>query len=301
MEEYYVRELHWGDVTGEEFWRVDDSEVCQINVVSSSGLSRYAREPGDDVNTILNTIAPWGGWHKLHYKPGEYFPRMARPDSLKNLVLGRNPDPRDEFRHYRARSTGQLHAFVQELDQICRVIQPEGRNLGTFGHATRNLLILACTEVEAHWKTVLEDNGYKINKRNGRFDTTDYVNILEAMRLDKYVVNLNYFPWLPTFAPFLGWKREDATKTLPWYQAYNRVKHDREGHFAEATLERALVAVTACFVMLCAQYGWDFALQDKEAERAFFQLVEAPRWAPSEIYVPRFGANYRPMQFPFVG
>src|SRR5229473_1527784 len=90
----------------------------------------------------------------------------------------------------------------------------------------RNILILACTEAEAHWKKILEDNGYKSRKRDGLFNTTDYINLLNAMRLDQYVVNLNYYPWLPTVAPFDGWKNSNATKSIPWYHAYNQVKHD---------------------------------------------------------------------------
>jgi hypothetical protein len=119
------------------------------------------------------------------------------------------------------------------------------------------------------------------------------------MRLDQYVVNLNYYPWLPTVAPFDGWTNTCATKSIPWYDAYNHVKHDREGHFKEATLKHALTAVTGCFVMLCAQYGWDFALQDKDAERSFFQLIITPQWKPSEFYVPAFGKTCEAQNYPF--
>jgi hypothetical protein len=299
MNKYYIRFLRWFDSVGEEFWCVTNHEAYRIDVISSSGISRYSREAGEDISTTLAKIAPWGEWHELSYEPGKYFPRMARPASINEPSPGHNPDTSDEFRHYRARSTGQLHAFVEELDQICRVIHPQGDNLRTYGHATRNILILACTEVEAHWKTILEDNRYKGKKRDGRFDTRDYVNLLPAMRLDQYVVSLNYYPWLPIVTPFDGWNSSCSTKSLPWYDAHNKVKHDREGHFAEATLQHALTAVTACFVMLCAQYGWDFALQDKEAERAFFQLIKTPQWAPSEFYIPPFGAIYQAQIYPF--
>jgi len=158
---------------------------------------------------------------------------------------------------------------------------------------------LACTEVEAHWRSILGANGYTGKHGESRFDTTDYVKLLAAMRLDQYVINLNYYPWLPPVTPFADWTESSPTKSIPWYHAYNQVKHDREGHFAEATLERALVAVTACFVMLCAQYGWDFALQGSEADQAFFKLLDAPEWSPSEIYVPPFEESYEPQHYPF--
>ena len=299
METYYIRLLRWGATLGDEFWCITDDEAYRIDVISGSGLSRFRRGLGEDISTTLDKIASGGDWHKLSYAPGQYFPRMARPNNINEPSPERNPDPTDEFRHYRARSTGQLHAFIEELDKICRVIHPEGDNLRTYGHATRNLLILACTEVEAHWKNVLEANCYKNRKRNARFDTTGYVKLLSAMRLGQYVVNLNYYPWHPTVAPFDGWKNSSPTKSTPWYYAYNQVKHDREGHFSEATLEHAVTAVTACFVMLCAQYGLDFALQDKEGERAFFQLVATPQWKPSEFYIPAFEKTYEAQNYPF--
>jgi hypothetical protein len=297
---YFIRELRWGAELGEEFWRVDTDEAARIDVDSASGHNVFHREPGEDIAITFEKISRGGTWHELSYKPGTYFPRMARPSGIKEESPGRNPDISDEFRYYRARSTGQLHAFIEGLDQICRVIHPDEANLRCYGHATRNILILACTEVEAHWKTILGANGYKSAKPNSRLDTNDYVHLLDAMRLNEYVVNLNYYPWLPMVTPFTHWRTDCPTTSLPWYDAYNKVKHDREGHFDTATLECALTAVAGCFVMLCAQYGWDFALQDKAGERAFFQLIRAPNWPVGERYVPPFGTTYtaRPYQFP---
>lgn len=142
-------------------------------------------------------------------------------------------------------------------------------------------------------------NGYHGKNGDDYFNTSDYVLLLDAARLDQYVVQLNYYPWLPEFTLFAGWQQSGPSKTLQWYDAYNQVKHDREGHFAEATLDRTITAVAACFVMLAAQYGWDFAVQGAEGERAFFQLNKGPEWAPSEIYIPAYEGDYRPVNYPF--
>jgi len=296
---YYARRLRWGNQLGEEFWCVSDREVWRIDVSDGNGSSKFSRSPGESVSRVFSRITSNGEWYKLSLTPGECYPRMARPNSINTLPPGHNPDSSPELREYRARSAGQLHAFIEELDQICRVIQPEKNNLQAWGHSTRNILILACTEVEAHCYHVLIDNGYKSRKKNGRLDTKDYVMLLNAMHLDHYGVNLNYFPWLPTVFPFKGWRADSPTKSLPWYHSYNLVKHDRENNFHEATLRRALQAVTACFVMLCAQYGWAFAHEGSEAERAFFRLRFVPKWKPSEVYVPPFGVGYRARQYPF--
>lgn len=159
MPKYYVRHLRWGAELGEEFWCLDADIAYRID--QSSEISRFARSPEETDETTLQKIASNGEWHPLDNSPGHYYPRMARPSGINEESPGRNPEQTDQSRHYRARSAGQLHAFLEQIDQICRVIQPEGSNLQAYGHATRNLLILACTEAEAHWKTVLEANGYK--------------------------------------------------------------------------------------------------------------------------------------------
>jgi hypothetical protein len=231
MAAYYARRIRWGPAVSEEFWRVDVRELSRIDVVSGSGMSVFPREAGEPVSSILERAAPHGEWYKLQNQPGEYYARMARPTGINEEGPGRNPDPSDEFRYYRARSAGQLYAFIQELDDVCRVVHPEANNLFAFGHAIRNILILACTEVEAHWKAVLESNSYKGAHKSDRLNTNDYVKLLQAMRLDQYVVNLNFYPWLPTISPFTSWSHRRPTASLPWYQTCNQVKHDRERHF----------------------------------------------------------------------
>jgi hypothetical protein len=54
--------------------------------------------------------------------------------------------------------------------------------------------------VQLHWRKILEDNHYV--GKNNTFTTKDYVKILPAMRLQEYVVTLNYYPWMPNISPF---------------------------------------------------------------------------------------------------
>jgi hypothetical protein len=42
-------------------------------------------------------------------------------------------------------------------------------------------MLLACTEVECQWRSVLEANDYP----GTRFTTNDYVKLLSVMRLDR--------------------------------------------------------------------------------------------------------------------
>ena len=80
---------------------------------------------------------------------------------------------------------------------------------------------------------------------------------------------------------------------------YNGVKHDRDSNFHKASLDNAFDALTAFFIMLCAQYGWDFALTGDAAARAFFCLKTSPQWSPSEYYIPAYGSALTERRYKF--
>lgn len=163
--------------------------------------------------------------------PGQYYRRMARPsDQHPERTPGNNPGAKEHYNEL-AVMRGQLISLMHSLVDICQVVHPDDDTWGTYGHEIRNLLILASTEVEAHWRGVLIANGYQ----KARFSTKDYVLLKEAMKLGEYGISLPYYPWLPTIKP--------PTQDLPWYDAYNAVKHDREQNFSCATLGNAVNAV----------------------------------------------------------
>jgi D-galactarate dehydratase / Altronate hydrolase, C terminus/SAF domain len=75
----------------------------------------------------------------------------------------------------------------------------------------------------------------------------------------------------------------DPTKSLAWYDAYHGVKHNRENEFRRGTLERAFEAVSACIVLLVAQFGSTALI----FELSRFVGVRAPVWPIGEMYIPR--------------
>ena len=135
-------------------------------------------------------------------EPGEYYPRMARASILDATEpLGRNPDNSQATRRTRAIAAGQLHSLSTQLEQICRVVDPEDKNLETFGHEIRNVLLLACTEVEAQCKGILKDNG--VSKE--RMTTVDFVSLATPMKLREYEIDFPYYPWIRPIKPFELW------------------------------------------------------------------------------------------------
>jgi hypothetical protein len=192
-----------------------------------------------------------------------------------------------------------LTTLLRQLDRICQTVQPTEKTFDTFGHEIRNLLILACTEVESHWRGVLVANGVK----GDRFNTKQYVKLMAAMRLDEYAVEFPSFPWLPSISPFAVWGSSGKpTQDLAWYDAYNAVKHNCEAKFERATLGHAFQAVTACAIMMAAQFGLPHGLGQRSELQSFFHFSAVPRWPLSDVYIYPYGENdgdWSPVYFPF--
>lgn len=240
-------------------------------------------------------------FHELILRPGEYYPRMARPsDSHLKDGTGTNPNMRGSTEAV-AHMQGQLESLVGRLKDICQTVLPTESNFPAYGHEIRNLLILACTEVESHWRSILLANGYP---EKSSYHTGDYVKLSGLMRLDEYSVLFSRYPWLPKQSPFKDWgKTECTTKDIPWYDAYNAVKHAREENFDRATLEHCLQAVAACAIMNCAQAGRTVGLGNTGELKYFFEFSQYPDWPPSEVYSPNYEdreSGMRPVKHPCI-
>lgn len=180
------------------------------------------------------------------YVPGTVYKRIYRPP-----VSGSFSRAIDYGK--RSQSLVALRILLDKLATIFQTIEPVNANRETFGHLVRELLLIACMEVEASWSAVLRENGYP----GTRFNTTDYVKLLEPMLLDGYQLSLTSYHDFPAFCPFESWDRSAATQSLPWYDSYNKTKHDRETKLSCATLENAVKAVGAAVVMFYAQFGYE--------------------------------------------
>jgi hypothetical protein len=213
--------------------------------------------------------------------PGEFHPRIWRPGA-------KTPET-----HERESLSGvqALRLLQDQLNRIVGTIEPVPANAQAYGHANRQLLMLAAAEVESAWKAVLRANG----NAAARLTTNDYVRLHAAMRLDAYQVRLIDHPDWPIMRPFQGWSPSQPTQSLPWYSAYNDTKHDREGRLHLATLESVIHAMAGAVVMLVAQFGrksmgapmdgWNFpglaVTSDPMSDLDFFYLP-APDYSPMQ-------------------
>jgi hypothetical protein len=151
--------------------------------------------------------------------------------------------------------------------------------------------------VEAHWRGVLRVNGIT----GDRFTTNDYVRLLPAMKLDEFAVTFPSYPWLEEVRPYKGWgSSSKPTEDLQWYASYNAAKHDRESQFESATLRSVFEAISACAVMMAAQFGPLEGSYPSAEPLTFFRLSATPSWPLSEHYIaPYGGAEWVPIGFPF--
>ena len=231
---------------------------------------------------------------------GEHHPRMWRTFY--------SPRPNTTYESEWTMSVQAARNLFLDMRDVFRCVEPtEGPNGDAHGHRIRELLMLACMEVESACKSVLLANHY--NGPNGdRMTTNDYVKLLEPLRLDQWELSLVMHNKFPSFKPFGGWTAVRPTESLSWYAQYNAVKHGRETAFHQATLKALVQALGAVFVVVSAQFGPWLPPSDREMDETSsrhsrtpwaddfeslkmlwaedFAVVTRPEWPLANIYVP---------------
>ena len=190
-----------------------------------------------NIQTLQNDIG--------HVVEGVWRPSLYYSDDIQGALL---VDPFEKM------SSGQaLRNLINNLDELFLYIEPSITGLKAYSHKCRELLILACTEVENQWVSLIKKTN--LNNVGARYTTRDYVRLADKCFLKEYKVNFKNYSGLRDFTPFLSWVPTASTGSLPWYDAYNGTKHDREAGFNLASLENVMDALSACIVLYCVKYG----------------------------------------------
>lgn len=199
---------------------------------------------------------------KSQLQPGQYFPRIWRGKFVKsNLGDVISVDPIPLYGQECLDSVKGAISVFEYLMDIFRYTEPSHLNAKSYGNKIREALILACTEVEANWVSIYRQNLPSSIPKNDRYSTNNYVELRPLMRLDEWSVSLTHYKGMGCFRPFENWQKTipktdiTSTSTIPWYAAYNKVKHDREQNAHEANLHNLLEAMAALHIMICAQWG----------------------------------------------
>lgn len=222
----------------------------------------------------------------LNAELGRYFPRIWRgvydPDSY---YCYNSVDARRIYGGIYIGANVAASSIFDAVEELFLYVEPSKENLSAFGHKVREALILSCTEVESAWRSVLEAND---SKKKASYTTSDYHRLVEPLYLKEWAVSLRNYPDLGSFSPFSSWDKSNPTKSLPWYDAYNAVKHHREEKFKQANLDSLINSAAALHIMMAAQWGPSIYDRFFGNEKSPFYTTIHPLHDLSDIYVPDF-------------
>lgn len=294
---WYIRDRVAGQ--HRQVWLFDHQTATNMGVTNpETGIGTYFKAaPDENIWDCIRRQTSWldpnvveGRFYPIARAPGEFYPRIARPIALATKDTLWSPFLTTD-KAYAVSARSQLSLLVRKLEAICHIVQPSTKTLDVYGHEIRNLLILAATEVEMHWRGILFANGLSAS----RFTTGDYFKLAAPMKLLDYAISFHDFPELKPIRPFAGWSAANPTKSLGWYDAYHGVKHNREGEFERGTLRHAFEAVSACIALLVAQFG----PATLNFELSSFVGLEIPNWPIEEMYLPNMtSADWMPINYP---
>lgn len=151
----------------------------------------------------------------------------------------------------RSRAKKDLKILIDKLHDILLYVEPDENGLEAYSHKIRELLILSSTEVENSWTYYLRISG----NQNERLNTNDYVKLCDKLKLHEYKVTFISHPMSIELQPFLDWTETNPTNSLPWYNAYNKTKHNKSEAFSESKLKYCLEAIAANIIMLVVRYS----------------------------------------------
>ena len=225
---------------------------------------------------------------RLELPVGRYYPRVWR-----GIDAGMNGKLAHE-RHLqtlgerRACADG-IHAansLFSELERLFRTVSPAEANYAAYGDKIRELLILACSEIDTQFRAIYLANDTRMAAgTTGTFKATNmkhYRKLLPLLRLDEWVVTLKdpNAPWIHN--PFRDWPVDSAPD---WYKDYNAVKHDRARARDKANLGNVIKALAAVHILQVAQWGPKAFDQSGVDQRSAFTTHKAPRFGVSEQFI----------------
>lgn len=139
----------------------------------------------------------------------------------------------------------------QELDEISVFIELSEKNFDTYSLKLMRLINSAISEFEVVAKVICLEINSDVNVENIKISkirdiiVKAYPNILET---EVRVLDMNY-----VYQPFLDWDKESR---LEWWDAYNKLKHDRNNYFEKANLRIAIESVSVLKIMVMILHSY---------------------------------------------
>ena len=194
-----------------------------------------------------------------------------------------------------------IRVLLEKLDDIFLYVEPDSTSISTYSHKIRELLMLACTEVEGFWVYYMKLSGTKPIGKN--YTTKDYIKLKEVLFLSEYQFTLRSYSTISPLQPFKIWDSASPTSSLTWYDAYNKTKHDRIHHFKEATFFNALNAVVASIILYISRFSpyplleekgtlnslvnqhFEIELINADVKKSYIPQIEIPTTYRKDIFI----------------
>ena len=219
---------------------------------------------------------PIKGYDPLHFDLNS--PNIVDPDAdLKYLE-----DERFACQKEMASSVITSRLLFQDLYNLFNYIEHDDKNLKAFSHRIYELLLRTATEVESNFKGIMIANGYKDPKQ-----MTDYFKVASVARLSEYKLQFTRWSSSRSFTPFAEWN-SSVYVALPWYQSYNKVKHNRYKYFELANLENLMNAMAALLSILYAQIGERMDIGYSEGISVCQDVQDKLESGKFTLYAPKF-------------
>jgi len=143
-------------------------------------------------------------------------------------------------------------AIEKDLENLSRYIEFSTPNLGTYSIELTHILLSASSEVDVIMKQLCSflDHAHAANNINDYksiIQAKDSTFIIEEIVIDRYSIS---------FKPWVNW---NGLTNPDWWRSYNNVKHERNNHFSEASLQNTINAVGALLLTVVYYYKYAFS------------------------------------------
>lgn len=294
----YSIDLLFNKVDGQLEWQMFNDVLVSGCPMGKDDLSLYANidEFIENRKDFLSHIGLLYQYEIIEtipkLKTGEFYPNIYRPafsfklqnrhfihedcpfgDVYNDLYITDKNEYNDFLR--------QLEIIIDDLIDIFKVIAPTPSNYKSYGHSIRNIIFLACTEIDSMMKNALVKNGYC--KQENRCSIIDYRILNEALRLSEYELKFTDFEQFGSICPFEEWNNNDWK--VSWYSDYNNIKHKRFECYEEANLKNAVYAVLGFAAVIVSQYGKNNSLWSRKLDK-IIKITKEPKWKLEDFYIP---------------
>ena len=120
----------------------------------------------------------------------------------------------------------------------------KSKNGKTFSNEFAKLLLLSASEFEEIAKALCSESGHAVSNK---------ANITEISKTILYlypsIINSKINTSYQITTPLAEWSVTGPNSGLPWWKAYNKIKHDRTNNFESANLNNCLNVLASLMVL----------------------------------------------------